>query len=618
MATMIPSGLTEFQTQGEERVYRFIEAVAKPDDRFLCWYTPDIEDREPDFVLFARDLGLVVLEVKDWTLEQIREVTPRDAKVAKGARSEVLPNPIRQARECAMAVIDALREDGRLLHRDSHLQGKPRIPVNHGVILPNVNKFEFKEKEFDKVIPVDKTFFWDDLHPQSDICSDPSGQRFRAALENMFPPLFAFSLSGRELDFLREVLFPVVRIETPARGGEAFSQERDRLAVLDHNQESLARRYDSGHRIIRGPSGSGKTLVLAHKAALLLRCNPSVKRVLVLCYNITLAHFIRRLLAAKGAPLGPDGVDILPIFHLCARILDMPPSDEGEDPEFYDMMVQEAAEKAAGCGLRWDAVLIDEGQDFSDDMFKVATGVLNPATDNLTITLDDNQDIYRRSSTWKELGIRAKGRVHDLPWVYRNTREIADLAERFIGAEPVTGGRRNDQYELSPDVFGYHGPQPEFTSLKSLEDVAVYVASSIRDLTGQDCPLSEVAVLYASSSPKQAPGTHIPTLLLQKLEAQGILASWVSEDARAKRSYDVTTDRVAVSTIHSVKGLDYACAFLVGLEFLEPGRWTEEQIRRLVYVGMTRARYRLFIPYTSQNDMVQRLLGCKCAGGHRP
>ncbi len=74
--------------------------------------------------------------------------------------------------------------------------------------------------------------------------------------------------------------------------------------MLDHNQEAIARKIDGGHRIITGPSGSGKTLVLVHRAALLMQQNHSVKRILFVCYNITLVNFIKRLLAEKKVPSG--------------------------------------------------------------------------------------------------------------------------------------------------------------------------------------------------------------------------------------------------------------------------------------------------------------------------
>ena len=79
MATMFPARCESFATAGEEAVYRFLEKGARPDGDFLAWYSPDIEDREPDFILLSPDCGLVVLEVKDWLASQILELNPKEA-----------------------------------------------------------------------------------------------------------------------------------------------------------------------------------------------------------------------------------------------------------------------------------------------------------------------------------------------------------------------------------------------------------------------------------------------------------------------------------------------------------------------------------------------------------
>ena len=117
-----------------------------------------------------------------------------------------------------------------------------------------------------------------------------------------------------------------------------------------------------------------------------------------------------------------------------------------------------------------------------------------------------------------------------------------------------------------------------------------------------------MAVIYAMKTPENDPDMNLPLLIGKALDKRGLLHNWISEDYRAKRSYDVTTNSVTISTIHSVKGFDYACVFLLGLDWLAPGRWTEEQIRRLAYVAVTRARERLFIPYCSGNELISRLL----------
>jgi superfamily I DNA/RNA helicase len=72
----------------------------------------------------------------------------------------------------------------------------------------------------------------------------------------------------------------------------------------------------------------------------------------------------------------------------------------------------------------------------------------------------------------------------------------------------------------------------------------------------------------------------------------------------------VSTNSVTISTIQSAKGFDYSRVFLVGLDFFNPVRCSEEQTLNLAYVGITRARYQLVIPYVQKNDLISRLAAC--------
>ena len=40
MATMIPTDVEEFQTEGERVLFRFLQSVAKSDSRYIAWYLP--------------------------------------------------------------------------------------------------------------------------------------------------------------------------------------------------------------------------------------------------------------------------------------------------------------------------------------------------------------------------------------------------------------------------------------------------------------------------------------------------------------------------------------------------------------------------------------------------
>jgi hypothetical protein len=57
--------------------------------------------------------------------------------------------------------------------------------------------------------------------------------------------------------------------------------------------------------------------------------------------------------------------------------------------------------------------------------------------------------------------------------------------------------------------------------------------------------------------------------------------------------------------------------FLIGLDAMEPGeRWAQEQIDRLAYVGITRARFQLEIPSVRKSGLILRLLSAEtnCSG----
>ena len=582
MATMIPQNVQEFTTEGERQTYRFLEAVAKPDNRFICWYLPDLQGKEPDFLIFSGQNGLVVLEVKDWNLEQIREATPHRFLIDIGGKAESRQNPLKQARDYVSAMLDKVKADGRLVSKDPFHHGNLKIPIDSGVVFPNINKYEYVQKGFDKVISAEKIFFWDDLHPASDICMDLSGGCFTKALEQKFPSRFGFQLSGPEMDHLKQLIFPAVRVEIPERACEMPYKKRIcRFKGLDHHQEALARKFESGHRIIFGPSGSGKTLILVHKAACLLSYNSKIKSILFVCYNITLVNYIRRLLCEKGVPFGVGGVQVKHFFELCAEIIGEPIEYENQDSDYYDLVVQEALETVNASRMQFDAVLIDEGQDFSDTMFKVLSELLNPATDNLTVALDENQNLYQKRSSWKDLGVKARGRVHRIDYVYRNTIEISEFANRFIGHHENDGGADSRQMSLFPDFFDFHGPYPVFRQFSGLDEIITYTADEIvRVATAEGCPYSEIAVLYAMQRPDSA-DAPLPDRLENELAARGIMSKWASENHRSKRTYDITTNSVTISTIHSAKGMDFSCVFLLGLDNLEPKGWTERANRQI-------------------------------------
>ena len=91
-------------------------------------------------------------------------------------------------------------------------------------------------------------------------------------------------------------------------------------------------------------------------------------------------------------------------------------------------------------------------------------------------------------------------------------------------------------------------------------------------------------------------------------DLEGFLASAaLSSDADSK---DTAADRVTLMTLHSSKGLEFPVVCMVGLEqglfpsyrsLDDPASLEEE--RRLCYVGITRAKERLFLSHASERRL---------------
>ncbi len=586
---MIPESISAFKTPGEELFYRFLAQTARPDTQFIAWYAPDIVGHELDFLLFNWNLGLIVLEVKDWALNQIENASKLEVTLNIGGKIEKRKNPFFQAREYLLFLLEKLREEESFLSTDPMYLGKLNIPVSIGAVLTNINKYEFYSQHLDEVIDPGKTFFNDDISPYSPYRNDPSGESFRTKLAEMFPPMFPFKFSNKKIARLRKLIFPIVAIDLPSRSGaEAYNKHKQMLAVLDHHQESAVRSL-RGCQLILGPAGSGKTLILVHQAACLYAKKPEEMRMLFVCYNISLVHYIKRLLAAKGVPLGSRGVEVLQYNELCGKLLDEKITHEGEKSDYFDLITQMSLEAVKTSNLKYDAIFVDEGQDFSSDMAKVIIGLLSLSYSLFSVAFDERQSIYGAVCDWVNIHER-QWQIQKLKHIYRNTHEISELALKVIN-ESAVNELTTSEIAFLPENFGIHGPDPVVIGGRTGEEILGFVADEIASLSAnEDVPFSEIAVLYISRKSPYSRDSVLPEEICNVLESKGILAEWMSEDYRSKKSYDITTEKVCVSTVHSVKGLDYDTVFIIGLESFFECRWNEAVKKSLFHIALTRAR----------------------------
>jgi hypothetical protein len=109
---------------------------------------------------------------------------------------------------------------------------------------------------------------------------------------------------------------------------------------------------------------------------------------------------------------------------------------------------------------KFDAVFVHEAQDFDPIWLEcVRSALKDPEDGDLIVVADANQGIYKpKSYKWKDVRIKAVGRMIPLRVNYRNTKEILALAGRFTEAgEQDTG---EEIVPLTPEAALRNGPPP--------------------------------------------------------------------------------------------------------------------------------------------------------------
>ncbi|HXF73999.1 MAG TPA: AAA family ATPase, partial [Actinomycetota bacterium] len=216
--------------------------------------------------------------------------------------------------------------------------------------------------------------------------------------------------------------------------------EADReILRLSEEQFRLLDMLAGNRRVaVAGPAGSGKTLLAAEKAR---RLAAQGFRVLFTCYNRPLAEYLRKALA--DAP----GVDVETFHGLALKLAEeagVEVHGDRKDPGFWDRGVPQAFERAVErLGPRYDALVVDEAQDFAGDWWTPLMLLLHDPDRGVLYTFsDDNQAIYRRPELPEGLA------TFRLSEVWRNTEQIFTAMNGFYqGEEIVCMGPEGPQVE---------------------------------------------------------------------------------------------------------------------------------------------------------------------------
>jgi hypothetical protein len=608
MAEMIPDRLPQSASAGEKRVFAALQRL--PDD-CIVYYEPVVKARYPDFVVLMPDIGLLVIEAKGWYPNYIRRADLNDVVIeAPNQPSTIERHPLRQAREYMFGLMDVARRhpaSAKLLHKDGDKTGRFVFPFGKLAVLNNITREQLRTtlgETADAVFPQSSVMTRDELVLLETL--DPSA--LSARLKACFDPWWPFPrLDDRGIDIVRAVLHPEAVIK---RMGNATSNDtpHEALTVLDYRQERFARSIGDGHRVLYGVAGSGKSVILLSRARLLAE-DPS-KRILMLCFNKSLASYFRSVLSESPA------VTIVH-FHGWGSNNGVR-FDKDEDEEDYGLRFLDRLEQGDGDSHVFDAVLIDESQDFAQSWFKCAKAALKePEDGDLIVVGDGSQSLYRRRKfTWRDAGVSAIGRTinlnFDLNRNYRNTREILKFALPFaavlsnqgddaslqsVPIDPATALRRG----LPPRLL--NGIDREDECSLVAKEVSSWLSLGIPTLSGEREPIqpSQIGIFYPRLRHQDR---GIMNAFLDDLRSAAPVV-WFNQPGGA----DIGKPGIKVQTILSSKGLQYKAVIVIWTDLL-PFNSEPEQValdRGQLYVAMTRAEDLLVLTRSGASTLTEEL-----------
>ncbi|MCK4780141.1 MAG: AAA family ATPase, partial [Candidatus Lokiarchaeota archaeon] len=404
-------------------------------------------------------------------------------------------------------------------------------------------------------------------------------------------------------NLLRANIIPTCRLPTKKQTDllKYFTHE-EKVKLLDEEQEKLARELREGHRLIFGVAGSGKTVLLLARARILAKRHPNWK-ILILCYN----KLLKKLLFHMLNPQDYDADITISTFHGWARnyILNLDnefstlykkaeekAKKEEKMTEFFQDFVPnlllDTIEALGDKKIEYDAILIDEAQDFEKNWFIPLMQTLNPEINSLLITCDGLQGIYaRKRFTWSSVGIQARGRVKRFEKSYRVPLEIGTIAQKTLPQNLKMLIDQFDEFMSTKDFVGDHGIVEIIISKNRQEEYLKLTEKIARYLKNPE----EVLILFKYNMAKR----NYDLSFFEYLRNKNL--QW-----RDLEDYNFETPGLFIGTLHGTKGLEADTIIIPELD-----KYKTNKDRQLLYVGMTRSRKRLILSGTGFTDLIKSL-----------
>lgn len=411
-------------TPGERFIFEFFNQYLPKE--WEIYLQPYLNGLRPDFILLHPKNGIAVFEIKDWNLNALHyfvDLSKDKPKLMGNDGNKIFSlekqNPVSK--------IDLYKKEIFDLYCPRLQERSGFGVITAGIIFP----FSESEKVINLLKPLcdsRKMSDYPDLYPV--IGSDKIANK---NIKDVFP----------RCNTANSRMSPEIAADLRAWLSEpSFSKDqRSPLELSSRQRELITTRTDTGYRRIKGSAGSGKSVVLAARASELASVGLNV---LVCTFNITLINYLRDVCVTWKGTSARNAITWLNFHYLCKRIA----TKSGHEKEYKELWNEEdyknvLSDKLADLLLEilsstneysiYDAILVDEGQDFLMKWWQVLRKLLKP-NGEMVLVADRTQDVYGTASAWTDEAMSNagfSGRWVNLDVSYRMPPKLIEVARQF-------------------------------------------------------------------------------------------------------------------------------------------------------------------------------------------
>lgn len=472
MASFFPSieQINNFKvppTDGELTLLTFLGNTL--DDSYEVYFNPYLNGDRPDVLIMREGNGVMIIEVKDWNLSNF-SLDEKRKWVYKPNKS-VVKSPIDQVLKYKSNLFD--------LHVDNLLEKKINDFRHFNIVACAIYFHCASQQTVDNLLI---TPYKDDKKYQTFLkynidligVDGLNAQLFDEILLKRYlsPRQHSFLFTNEIYANFKRLLAPSVHLKSQ---GKPYYYSPKQKEIIYGKWENGNFKVQLEQRI-KGVFGSGKTTVLAARAVQAykraVKRNPN-PRVLILTYNITLKNFIHDKMNRVDEVFPLESFTIINYHSFINAELNnlniefeipdgIPPFEIGEylERKYYSNI--ELFEKHKDDIVKYDAVLIDEIQDYHRPWMDIIKRFFRDPEGDYVLFGDVKQNIYGQPTAQKDVVTNVKG-VNELKYCYRSELKVRDFAQSFqrnifgdkYDLDDFEENERKGELELTIDKDGF-------------------------------------------------------------------------------------------------------------------------------------------------------------------